>query len=73
MSPSGGVCLRFGNCNNGSNAGARARNWNNVATNTNWNIGASLFYHEWTNNKKISLFPTPQAVETLLYPPLLVR
>lgn len=35
------VCLRFAVCSNGANGGPRARNWNNTATNTNWNIGAA--------------------------------
>lgn len=38
-----GVCLRFGSCNYGLNCGLRARNWNNTATNANWNIGAAFF------------------------------
>ena len=38
------VALRFGNCNNGRNDGPRARNWNNVAGNANWNIGAAFIY-----------------------------
>lgn len=42
------VLLRFGNCNNGANDGVRARNWNNPAGDTNWNIGfaAILFNNE---------------------------
>ena len=36
------VCIRFGNCNNGAHDGLRARNWNNVATNANWNIGFAV-------------------------------
>ena len=40
----GAVALRFGNCNNGRNGGPRARNWNNVAGNANWNIGAAFIY-----------------------------
>lgn len=35
------VSLRFGNCYYGSIAGCRARNWNNVASNANWNIGSA--------------------------------
>lgn len=38
-----GVCLRFGRCGHGLNCGLRARNWNNTATNANWNIGAAFF------------------------------
>lgn len=41
MSPLG-VALRFGNCNNGLNDGPRARNWNNAASNANWNISAAF-------------------------------
>lgn len=36
------VALRFGNCNNGLNAGPRALNLNNTAGNANWNIGAAM-------------------------------
>lgn len=39
----GAVLLRFGNCNNGAHDGVRARNWNNTATNANWNIGFAVF------------------------------
>ena len=40
------VSLRFGNCNNGANAGVWARNLNNAAANAWWNNGASLnIYH----------------------------
>ena len=38
------VALRFGPCHSGRNDGPRARNWNNVAGNANWNIGAAFIY-----------------------------
>lgn len=38
------VCLRGGNCNNGSKCGARCLNANNVAARANWNIGGSPSY-----------------------------
>ena len=38
------VCLRGGNCNNGSKCGARYLNANNTASRANWNIGGSLTY-----------------------------
>lgn len=54
------VSLRFGNCNNGAHDGARARNWNNVATNTNWNIGfALILLKTWNNNPKKAFFVHP--------------
>jgi len=34
------VLLRGGNANNGSNDGAFYGNWNNAASNSNWNISA---------------------------------
>nr|DAT85472.1 MAG TPA: hypothetical protein [Bacteriophage sp.] len=36
------MTLRFGNCNNGFIDGPRARNWNNDASNANWNISAAF-------------------------------
>ena len=38
----GAVLLRFGYCGGGALGGLRARNWNNVATNANWNIGFAV-------------------------------
>ena len=62
------VVLRFANCNNGSNAGVSALNLNNSAGDANWNISASVIYHIL---QKAKIYPTPQTIETLLYPPLL--
>ena len=36
-----GVCLRFGNCNNGLGCGPRARCWYYSVTAASWNIGAA--------------------------------
>lgn len=36
-----GVCLRFGDCNDGLSCGLRARYWNDAATNAYWNVGAA--------------------------------
>lgn len=34
------VLIRGGNANNGANAGPLYGNWNNTASNSNWNYGA---------------------------------
>lgn len=62
----GGVCLRFGNCNNGLNCGPRARNWNNTVTNANWNIGAAFFLFIRNINLKPPLFLHPWALKYAL-------
>lgn len=36
-----GVCLRFGNCGHGTNAGLRARTWSNSAGTAYWTLGAA--------------------------------
>lgn len=57
------VVLRFGNCNNGSNAGLACSNLNNSAANANWNISASVNY--LTNTvQNVHIYPTPQTVES---------
>lgn len=36
-----GVCLRFGDCDNGLCCGLRARHWADTATNAGWSVGAA--------------------------------
>lgn len=36
-----GVCLRFGDCNDGLDCGVRARHWSSAAPNAYWTLGAA--------------------------------
>lgn len=48
-----------GNCNNGLHCGALCSNVNNLASNTNWNVGATKSYSSMERKQNAPLIPQP--------------
>lgn len=50
-----------GNCNNGRQCGALCSNVNNLASNTNWNVGATKSYSSIGTTTKCTIFSSALA------------